>query len=59
MSISEAKKHIEDKQFAPGSMLPKVLACISFAETGKEAIIASLNNAKDVLTGKSGTKITI
>ena len=59
MSISEARKHIEDKQFAPGSMLPKVLACISFAETGKEAIIASLNNAKDVLTGKSGTKITI
>ena len=59
MTIKEAEKHINDKQFAPGSMLPKVLACMSFAKTGKEAIIASLTNAKDALIGKSGTKITI
>ena len=59
MTIKEAEKHINDKQFAPGSMLPKVLACMSFAKTGKEAIIASLTNAKDALVGKSGTKITI
>lgn len=58
MTVKEAEKHIEDKQFAPGSMLPKVLACLDFARTGKEAIIASLKNAKDALVGKSGTKIT-
>ena len=59
MTIKEAEKLIEDKQFSPGSMLPKVLACMSFAKTGKVAIIASLKNAKDALLGNSGTKITI
>lgn len=57
MTISEAEKYCEEGQFAPGSMLPKVKACISFAETGGEAIIASLENAKKALTGESGTKI--
>lgn len=57
MSIEEAEKYCEEGQFAPGSMLPKVKACISFAKTGGEAIIASLENAKKALTGESGTKI--
>ena len=57
MTISEAEKYCEEGQFAPGSMLPKVKACISFAKTGGEAIIASLENAKKALTGESGTKI--
>lgn len=58
MNIEECKKYIDENQFAPGSMLPKVLACMSFAETGKEAIIADLKNAKKALKGESGTKIT-
>ena len=57
MTISEAEKYCEEGQFAPGSMLPKVKACISFAKTGGEAIIASLENAKKALMGESGTKI--
>lgn len=58
MTIDECKKYIEEKQFAPGSMLPKVIACMGFAETGGEAIIADLKNAKRALKGESGTKIT-
>lgn len=57
MTIKEAEKYCEEGQFAPGSMLPKVKACISFAQSGGEAIIASLENAKKALTGESGTKI--
>lgn len=57
MTIDEANKYIGENQFAPGSMLPKVKACISFAEKGGEAIIADLKNAKEALNGKSGTKI--
>ena len=57
MSISDALKYCEEGQFAPGSMLPKVKACISFANSGGEAIIASLENAKLALKGESGTKI--
>ena len=42
---------------APGSMLPKVKACINFANAGGEAIIASLENASLAIKGSSGTKI--
>ena len=38
-------------------MLPKVKAAISFAQTGGEAIIASLENAAAALRGESGTKV--
>ena len=57
MTIADCERYIEENQFAPGSMLPKVLACMSFAKTGGEAIIADLKNAKLALQGKSGTKI--
>ena len=30
MSLKEAAKYVEEKQFAPGSMLPKVQACMKF-----------------------------
>ena len=57
MTLAECDKYIKENQFAPGSMLPKVLACMSFVKTGGEAIIADLKNAKLALDGKSGTKI--
>ena len=57
MNLADCDKYIGENQFAPGSMLPKVLACMSFAKTGGEAIIADLKNAKLALQGKSGTKI--
>ena len=57
MTLADCEKYIEEKQFAPGSMLPKVIACMNFAKTGGEAIIADLKNAKLALKGESGTKI--
>ena len=57
MTIEECEKYIGENQFAPGSMLPKVIDCMGFAKTGGEAIIADLKNAKLALKGESGTKI--
>lgn len=58
MTLSDCEKYISEQQFAPGSMLPKVIACMNFVKTGGEAIIADLKNAKAALKGESGTKIT-
>ena len=45
MTCAEAEQYCKEGHFAPGSMLPKVQAAMSFAKTGGEAIIASLENA--------------
>jgi carbamate kinase len=57
MTCAEAEQYCKEGHFAPGSMLPKVQAAMSFARTGGEAIIASLENAAAALRGESGTKI--
>jgi len=58
MSVQEAEKHLKDGQFPPGSMAPKIEACIRFIKAGGEkAIITSLNHAIDALNGKTGTVI--
>lgn len=59
ITLKEVDKYIEEKQFAPGSMLPKVEACKKFVQfnNDKVAIIASLSKAKEALRGESGTKI--
>ena len=60
MSLAEAARYVEEGHFAPGSMLPKVQACMKFvrANPGKRAIITSLDKALDALEGKTGTVIT-
>ena len=59
MNVEEAKKYIDEDQFAKGSMLPKIEACISFVENSdnKKAIISSLDKASDAINGKNGTII--
>lgn len=59
ITLEEVDRYIEEKQFAPGSMLPKVEACKKFVQHNhkKIAIIASLTKAKDALKGISGTRI--
>ena len=53
------KKYTKEGHFAPGSMLPKVLAGIKFAESksGRKTIITSLDKAEEALKGLSGTII--
>ena len=57
MSVAEAERYCQEGHFAPGSMLPKVKAAISFARTGGEAIIASLEHAGEAVRGESGTVV--
>ena len=60
MTLAEAARYVEEGHFAPGSMLPKVQACMKFvrANPGKKAIITSLDRALDALDGKTGTVVT-
>lgn len=59
ITIEEANKYIEDKEFAEGSMLPKIKAAIAFAESkeGRSTLITSLEKASEGLSGKTGTVI--
>ncbi|WEV68065.1 carbamate kinase [Bifidobacterium sp. ESL0769] len=59
LTTAEARKLCKEGQFAPGSMLPKVLAAIRFAESGpgKVAVIGSLQQAAATLAGTAGTRI--
>ena len=60
LSVEEAQKYVDQGEFAPGSMLPKVQAAIQFASAkkGNEAMITLLEKAREALQGKTGTKIT-
>jgi len=58
MTLTEAKRYLEEGHFLPGSMRPKIVACIRFLKWGGEkAIITSLDKAMDALEGKTGTLI--
>lgn len=59
MTVADAEKYSKEGHFAPGSMLPKVDAAVSFAKKGGVALIASLDKAALALEGKSGTKVTL
>lgn len=61
MTVAEAEKYIDEKQFAPGSMLPKVQSCMEFVNHSTNngtALITSLSRAAEALEGKTGTIIT-
>lgn len=52
-----AGRYVDEGQFAPGSMLPKVQAAVKFAESkpGRSALITLLDRAADGIAGKTGT----
>ena len=60
MDVAQARAYIAEGQFAPGSMLPKVEACIDYVEAypGGRALITSLERAAAGLRGETGTVIT-
>ena len=56
LNIKEAKEYIENGEFGKGSMLPKIEACIEYVENSNgQALITSLEKAKEALEGKTGT----
>lgn len=59
VNCQELDKYIEENQFAPGSMLPKIQATKEFAQnTGNTALITTLDNLIQGLNEpQSGTKI--
>ncbi len=58
MSVAEARVNMRNDEFKEGSMLPKVEAATEFAKaTENEAVISSLDKAKEALEGKNGTLI--
>ena len=59
LTPDQAEQYIADGEFAPGSMLPKVQACLEFAKSGqgRTALITLLEKAKDGIAGKTGTRI--
>ena len=59
LTPAEARKYMEENQFAKGSMLPKVQAAVKFAESkpGRTALITLLEKAKDGIEGKTGTRV--
>ncbi len=58
MSLTEARKHLADGQFPPGSMGPKIAAAVEFAgATGRPAAIGAVQHIAKILAGTSGTRV--
>jgi carbamate kinase len=56
--LEQARQYLEKGYFPPGSMGPKIEACLRFIEYGGEkAIITSLDHAFGALDGRKGTHI--
>ena len=61
LTPEEARKYMDEGQFAPGSMLPKVQAAVKFAESrpGRRALITLLEKAGAGVAGETGTTISL
>lgn len=58
VTLNELKQYVRENHFAPGSMLPKIQAVISFLESGgKKAIITNTDSLEAAVSGKTGTHI--
>ncbi len=58
ISVKEAKQHLADNQFPPGSMGPKIKAAVKFIENGgQEVLITSIEKIVAAVEGKTGTII--
>ena len=61
LTPAQAREYMDQGQFAPGSMLPKVQAAVQFAESkpGRSALITLLEKARDGIAGRTGTSISL
>ena len=60
-TVDEMKQYLKEGHFSAGSMLPKVEACIAFAEKDPKrmSLITSLEKAGDGIKGLTGTRIRL
>ena len=60
MTVAEAKAHMADGQFDPGSMRPKIQAMINYLENGgKKGLNIAPENLVEAFEGKSGTVFAV
>lgn len=62
IDVAEARRHLADGQFPPGSMGPKIEAALRFIESGsgpgrREVLITSLDRLPEALRGETGTRV--
>lgn len=58
LGADEARRHLADGQFPPGSMGPKVEAALRYLEGGGgEVLITSPERLADALDGRAGTRV--
>lgn len=58
ITVTEARRYLEARQFGEGSMAPKIAAAISFVENGGPmAVITNPESMLDALQGSAGTAI--
>jgi carbamate kinase len=58
LTVDEARKHLAEGQFPPGSMGPKIRAAIEYIEAGgREVLITKDTHLKAALINRSGTRI--
>lgn len=59
IDVEEARRHLADGQFPPGSMGPKMEAALRYLEGGgKDVLITSPHRLVEALDGSTGTRIT-
>ena len=58
ITVEQAQRYLQDGQFPPGSMGPKIEAVIDFLESGREdAVITSPHRLNAAFSGETGTRI--
>ena len=58
LTVEEARRHLDDGQFPPGSMGLKIRAAVEYIEAGgREVLITTAAHLKAALINRSGTKI--
>jgi carbamate kinase len=59
LDVDEARRHLADGQFPPGSMGPKIEAALGYlAAGGGDVLITSPDRLADALAGTTGTRVT-
>ena len=62
MTVAQARKWLDEGQFPPGSMGPKVQGAVNFLTSSRKrdacVIIGPLDKASDAVAGRIGTRIT-
>jgi carbamate kinase len=58
LTVEEARRHLAEGQFPPGSMGPKIRAAVEYIEAGgREVLITTASHLRAALINRSGTKI--